>query len=85
MEYRLITLFPDLAYVGLLDKIENKAKQMLCDTPFSVASIAEECGFLNAKYFGIVFPKDGGAAPVPTPPQEAENKPSLNLDFDELF
>ena len=29
MEYRLITLFPDLAYVGLLDKIENKAKQML--------------------------------------------------------
>ena len=37
------------------------------------------------EYFGIVFPKDGGAAPVPTPPQEAENKPSLNLDFDELF
>ena len=29
MEQRLMTLFPDLAYVGLLDKIENNAKEML--------------------------------------------------------
>ena len=45
MEYRLITLFPDLAYVGLLDKIENKAKQMLPSMSKVMPSFRSQDGY----------------------------------------
>ena len=45
MEYRLITLFPDLAYVGLLDKIENKAKQMLPSVSKVMPSFRSQDGY----------------------------------------
>lgn len=45
MEYRLITLFPDLAYVGLLDKIENKARQMLPSMSKVMPSFRSQDGY----------------------------------------
>ena len=45
MEYRLITLFPDLAYVGLLDKIENKSKQMLPSMSKVMPSFRSQDGY----------------------------------------
>ena len=45
MEYRLITMFPDLAYVGLLDKIENKAKQMLPSMSKVMPSFRSQDGY----------------------------------------
>lgn len=53
----------------ILDIRINKAKQMLCDTPFSVASIAEACGFSNIYHFCRIFKQRTGL----TPTQYAEN------------
>lgn len=39
----------------ILDIRIRKAKQMLCDTPFTVAAIAEECGFSSVYHFCRVF------------------------------
>lgn len=41
----------------------SKAKQMLVDTPFTVAAIAEECGFSSLYNFCRTFKKKTGMAP----------------------
>ena len=48
----------------ILDIRINKAKQMLCDTPFSVASIAEECGFSSVYHFCRMFKQRTGMTPT---------------------
>lgn len=45
MEQRLMTLFPNLAYVGLLDKIENRAKQMLPSVSKVTPSFRSQDGY----------------------------------------
>lgn len=45
MEQRLMTLFPDLAYVGLLDKIENNAKEMLPNVSKVTPSLRSQDGY----------------------------------------
>lgn len=45
MEQRLMTLFPDLAYVGLLDKIENNAKEMLPSVSKVTPSLRSQDGY----------------------------------------
>lgn len=45
MERRLVTLFPDLAYVGLLDKIENNAKEMLPNVSKVTPSLRSQDGY----------------------------------------
>ena len=45
MERRLVTLFPDLAYVGLLDKIENNAKEMLPSVSKVTPSLRSQDGY----------------------------------------
>lgn len=45
MEQRLVTLFPDLAYVGLLDKIENNAKEMLPSVSKVTPSLRSQDGY----------------------------------------
>ena len=45
MEQRLMTLFPNLAYVGLLDKIENNAKEMLPSVSKVTPSLRSQDGY----------------------------------------
>ena len=45
MEQRLVTLFPSLAYVGLLDKIENRAKEMLPNVSKVMPSLRSQDGY----------------------------------------
>lgn len=45
MEQRLMTLFPDMAYVGLLDKIENNAKEMLPSVSKVTPSLRSQDGY----------------------------------------
>lgn len=45
MEQRLMTLFPDLAYVGLLEKIENNAKEMLPSVSKVTPSLRSQDGY----------------------------------------
>jgi len=42
----------------------RKAKQLLVDTPFTVAAIAEECGFSSAYHFCRCFKKRTGKTPT---------------------
>lgn len=48
----------------ILDIRIRKAKQMLRDTPFSVAAIAEECGFSNVYHFCRSFKQRTGLTPT---------------------
>ena len=45
MEQRLVTLFPSLAYVGLLDKIENRAKEILPNVSKVTPSLRSQDGY----------------------------------------
>ena len=45
MEQRLVALFPSLAYVGLLDKIENRAKEMLPNVSKVTPSLRSQDGY----------------------------------------
>lgn len=42
----------------------RKAKQLLMDTPFSVSSIAEECGFSGVYHFSRAFKQQTGQSPT---------------------
>lgn len=53
----------------------RKAKQLLRDTPFSVATIAEECGFSSVYHFCRSFKQRTGL----TPTQYAENNKVLKI------
>ena len=59
----------------ILDIRIRKAKQMLCDTPFSVTTIAEECGFSNVYHFCRSFKQRTGL----TPTQYATNNKVLKI------
>jgi AraC-like DNA-binding protein len=48
----------------VLDIRIRKAKQLLCDTPFSVTAIAEECGFSSVYHFCRVFKEKTGFTPT---------------------
>jgi len=48
----------------VLDIRIRKAKQLLCDTPFSVTAIAEECGFSSVYHFCRAFKNKTGMAPT---------------------
>lgn len=48
----------------VLDIRIRKAKQLLCDTPFSVTVIAEECGFSSVYHFCRAFKKKTGMTPT---------------------
>lgn len=48
----------------ILDTKIRKAKQMLCDTPFTVAAIAEECGFSSVYHFCRMFKQRTGLTPT---------------------
>lgn len=48
----------------VLDIRIRKAKQMLCDTPFTVAAIAEACGFASVYHFCRAFKQRTGATPT---------------------
>ena len=48
----------------ILDIRIRKAKQLLVDTPFTVAAIAEECGFASAYHFCRCFKKRTGKTPT---------------------
>ncbi len=41
----------------------QQARYLLSDSPLSIAQIAENCGFLNANYFGDFFKKQTGLSP----------------------
>lgn len=42
----------------------RKSKQMLCDTPFTVTAIAEECGFSSVYHFCRSFKQHTGKTPT---------------------
>lgn len=48
----------------ILDMRLRKAKQMLVDTPFTVAAIAEECGFSSVYHFCRAFKQRTGQTPT---------------------
>ena len=48
----------------VLDIRIRKAKQLLCDTPFSVTAIAEECGFSSVYHFCRAFKNKTGMTPT---------------------
>ena len=48
----------------ILDIRIRKAKQMLRDTPFTVAAIAEECGFSSVYHFCRAFKQRAGLTPT---------------------
>jgi AraC-like DNA-binding protein len=48
----------------VLDIRIRKAKQLLCDTPFRVTAIAEECGFSSVYHFCRVFKEKTGFTPT---------------------
>lgn len=48
----------------VLDIRIRKAKQMLCDTPFTVSAIAEACGFASVYHFCRAFKQRTGATPT---------------------
>jgi len=48
----------------ILDLRIRKAKQMLCDTPFSVVAISEECGFSSVYHFCRAFKQRVGLTPT---------------------
>lgn len=48
----------------ILDIRIHKAKQMLCDTPFTVSVIAEECGFSSVYHFCRAFKQRTGVTPT---------------------
>ncbi len=48
----------------ILDIRMRKAKQMLCDTPFTVVAIAEECGFSSVYHFCRTFKQRTGLTPT---------------------
>lgn len=48
----------------VLDIRIRKAKQLLCDTPFSVTAIAEECGFSSVYHFCRAFKEKTGMRPT---------------------
>ena len=48
----------------VLDIRIRKAKQLLCDTPFSVTAIAEECGFSSVYHFCRTFKEKIGMTPT---------------------
>ncbi len=45
MESRLITLFPNLAYIGLVEKIENKAEQLIPEMTRRTPSFRSQDGY----------------------------------------
>ena len=55
----------------ILDIRIRKAKQCLVDTPFTIASISEECGFSSVYYFCHLFKQRTGKTPSQ---YAAENK-----------
>ena len=48
----------------ILDIRIRKAKQLLIDTPFAIAAIAEECGFSSAYHFCRCFKQRTGKTPT---------------------
>lgn len=42
----------------------SKAKSLLRDTSKSIETIAAECGFSSANYFGLIFKKEVGLSPL---------------------
>ena len=48
----------------VLEERLKKAKQMLVDTPFTVASISEDCGFASVYHFCRTFKKRIGMTPT---------------------
>jgi AraC-like DNA-binding protein len=48
----------------VLEERFKKAKQMLVDTPFTVASISEDCGFASVYHFCRTFKKRIGMTPT---------------------
>ena len=48
----------------VLDIRIRKAKQLLCDTPFSVTAISEECGFSSVYHFCRAFKNKTGMTPT---------------------
>lgn len=48
---------------AISDRRIKKAKRLLRTGYFSVAEVAEECGFPNAKYFSVLFRKKTGVSP----------------------
>ena len=48
----------------ILDIRIRKAKQMLRDTPFTVTSIAEDCGFSSVYHFSRAFKNRTGMTPI---------------------
>ena len=45
MEHRLVSLFPDMAYIGMLEKIENRAKDLLPDVTRIKPSFKSQDGY----------------------------------------
>lgn len=45
MEHRLISFFPDLAYVGLIDKIENRAQSLIPEMSKRAPSFRSQDGY----------------------------------------
>ena len=59
----------------ILDARIRKAKQLLIDTPFTVAAIAEECGFSSVYHFCRAFKQRTGK----TPTQYAEENKTYQI------
>ena len=59
----------------VLDIRIRKAKQMLCDTPFTIVAISEACGFASVYHFCRVFKQRTGL----TPTQYAVNNRVLKI------
>ena len=52
------------AHAELLRRRIARARDMMRDTPLSVAAISDECGFCNPGYFAVAFARSEGATPT---------------------
>ena len=52
------------AHAELLRRRIARARDMLRDTPLSVAAISDECGFCNPGYFAAAFARSEGVTPA---------------------